>query len=246
MAAVGENRDVQEGCPRVFVVDSKALGVPSARQVAVKLDGHHLSLIYLLLGVALLAVFIEAGLIYHLYNRPTVKSDCPTQKGEYIQAEKHSFLNKPQEHNEILSNKIPEDEHKPAAFLQKVNGGLHWTQNTFPTFVEGLELVNNSLYIKEDGCYYIFSKISFLENCSFLKHQVMYITGRYSDSIELMKTSRYFCNNHQDQSKPEHGNSYLGGIFKLVKGDSVFVQINNHSLVYGGPSENFFGAFKIH
>lgn len=44
---------------------------------------------------------------------------------------------------------------------------------------------------------------------------------------------------------PERGNSYLGGIFNLVKGDSLFVQVNNLSLVYGEASENFFGAFKI-
>ncbi|XP_057187607.1 tumor necrosis factor ligand superfamily member 6 isoform X2 [Triplophysa rosa] len=241
MAEAGENRDVKERCPQVFVVDSKALGVPAA----VKLDGHHLSLIYLLLGVALLGVFIEAGLIYHLYNRLTAPSDRPIHNVEYMKAENNSFLNKPHEHNEILPEKLPEDVRKPAAFLQK-HGALRWTRNIFPTFVTGLQLMNNSLYIQEDGCYYIFSKMSFLENCSLVKHQVMYITGRYSGTIELMKSSRYLCNNHKDQSMPERGNSYLGGIFNLVKGDSVFVQVNNLSLVYGEASENFFGAFKIH
>ncbi|KAA0721709.1 hypothetical protein E1301_Tti021370 [Triplophysa tibetana] len=228
MADAGENRDVTERCPQVFVVDSKALGPPATRQVY----GHHLSLIYLLLGVALLGVFIEAGLIYHLYSRLT--------------AEKDPLMNKSHENNEILPVKLPKDVGKPAAFLQtEEHGALSWTKNIFPAFESGLQLMNNSLCVQEDGFYYIFSKMSFLEKCSLVKHQVMYITGRYSGTIELMKSSRYLCNNHKDQSMPEHGNSYLGGIFSLVKGDCVFVQVNNLSLVYGEASENFFGAFKI-
>ncbi|KAL0202306.1 hypothetical protein M9458_000324, partial [Cirrhinus mrigala] len=50
----------------VFVVDSQAL----PRQVAVRTNGPRLHVIYLLLAVALLGVFIEAGLIWHLYRRP--------------------------------------------------------------------------------------------------------------------------------------------------------------------------------
>ncbi|XP_056625761.1 tumor necrosis factor ligand superfamily member 6 isoform X2 [Triplophysa dalaica] len=241
MADAGENRDVKERCPQVFVVDSKALGPPAARQVY----GHHLSLIYLLLGVALLGVFIEAGLIYHLYGRLTAPSDRTIQKFEYIKAENDPLMNKSHENNEIPPVKLPEDVRKPAAFLQKEHGALRWTKNIYPTFVSGLQLRNNSLYVQEDGFYYIFSKMSFLENCRLVKHQVMYITGRYSGTIELMKSSRYLCNNHKDQSMPERGNSYLGGIFNLVKGDCLFVQVNNLSLVYGEASENFFGAFKI-
>lgn len=52
----------------VFVVDSQAL----PRQVAIRTGGRQLYVIYLLLAVALLGVFIEAGLIWHLYRRPVV------------------------------------------------------------------------------------------------------------------------------------------------------------------------------
>uniref|UniRef100_A0A671NX81 THD domain-containing protein n=1 Tax=Sinocyclocheilus anshuiensis TaxID=1608454 RepID=A0A671NX81_9TELE len=41
------------------------------------------------------------------------------------------------------------------------------------------------------------------------------------------------------------GNSYLGGIFQLFKGDSVFVKVNNSSQVHGEAYENFFGAFMV-
>ncbi len=65
MADVAEsvNKDM-----KVFVVDSQAF----PPQVSVRRDGPRLSVIYLLLAVALLGVFIEAGFIVHLYNRPAV------------------------------------------------------------------------------------------------------------------------------------------------------------------------------
>lgn len=70
MTDAGEsaNTDVKEGCPPVFVVDSQAF----QRQVSIKLDVPRLTFVYLLLAVALLGVFIEGGLICHLYSRHAV------------------------------------------------------------------------------------------------------------------------------------------------------------------------------
>lgn len=62
-AAESVNKDM-----KVFVVDSQAF----PPQVSVRRDGPRLSVIYLLLAVALLGVFIEAGFIWHLYRRPAV------------------------------------------------------------------------------------------------------------------------------------------------------------------------------
>uniref|UniRef100_A0A8C2GAA0 THD domain-containing protein n=1 Tax=Cyprinus carpio TaxID=7962 RepID=A0A8C2GAA0_CYPCA len=112
------------------------------------------------------------------------------------------------------------------------NGVLHWRADSFPVFTRGLEYKDNSLYVQQDGYYYIFSKISHMENCNFFKHQVMQCTERYNfKAIELMQSSR--------------GNSYLGGIFHLLKGDSVFVKVSNSSQVHGEAYENFFGAFMV-
>uniref|UniRef100_A0A671RDG6 THD domain-containing protein n=1 Tax=Sinocyclocheilus anshuiensis TaxID=1608454 RepID=A0A671RDG6_9TELE len=117
------------------------------------------------------------------------------------------------------------------------NGVLHWRADSFPVFTRGLEYKNNSLYVQQDGYYYIFSKIAHLENCNFFKHQVMQCTERYSSqAIELMQSSRY---------STWRDNSYLGGIFQLYKGDSVFVKVNNSSQVHGEAYENFFGAFMV-
>ncbi|XP_026109924.1 tumor necrosis factor ligand superfamily member 14-like [Carassius auratus] len=228
---------------KVFVVDSQALAPP----VSVRRDGPALFIIYLLLAVALLGVFIEAGFIWHLYSRSTPTSDV--QILEYSKGEKSSFPRSSHDFNEVLPAKPPKAESKPAAFLQIAspvsggNGVLHWRADSFPVFMRGLQYKNNSLYVQQDGYYYIFSKISHMENCSFFKHQVMQWTERYSSkAIELMQSSRFICVPSKSQWR---GNSYLGGVFQLFEGDSVFVKVNNSSLVYGEVYENFFGAFMV-
>ncbi|XP_026146241.1 tumor necrosis factor ligand superfamily member 14-like [Carassius auratus] len=240
MADSGEsvNKDM-----KVFVVDSQALPPP----VSVRRDDPRLSVIYLLLAVALLGVFIEAGLIWHLYSRPAGPSDI--QKVEYIKGEKHTLPSSSHDSNEVLPEKPPKAESKPAAFLQIAsppfsrNGVLPWRSDSFTVFLRGLQYKNNSLHIQQDGYYYIFSKISHMENCNFFKHQVMQRTERYNSmAIELMQSSRFICVTNLSQSR---GNSYLGGIFHLLKGDSVFVKVSNSSQVHGDVYENFFGAFMV-
>ncbi|XP_059407407.1 uncharacterized protein LOC132141762 [Carassius carassius] len=303
---------------KVFVVDSQALPPP----VSVRKDGPQLSVMYLLLAVALLGVFIEAGLILHLYSRPAVSphacvfhaahidisyaqltlwrslisldhkvmleilavrfSSCSSgdiriiirypERGAYERREAHASqqftwlvnthtfrglkmgsvfirLVFSTDSNEVLPEKPPKAESKPAAFLQIAsppfsrNGVLPWRYDSFTVFLRGLGYKNNSLHIQQDGYYYIFSKISHMENCNFFKHQVMQRTERYnSKAIELMQSSRFICVTNLSQSR---GNSYLGGIFHLLKGDSVFVMVSNSSQVHGDVYENFFGAFMV-
>ncbi|XP_051993158.1 tumor necrosis factor ligand superfamily member 14-like [Xyrauchen texanus] len=237
--------DVMKHCPQVFVVDSQAQGPHPPRQVPVRLEVQRLSLIYLLLAVALLSIFIEAGLIYHLYNRPVVSTD--SQQTASRKGEKKSIPSSSLDFNDNLPGKIPKVE-KPAAFLlgiSHVTGGsdrLQWRLDSFPGFLRSLSLRNNSLYFQQEGYYFIFSKISHMENCSFFRHQLMHCSERYSNHpIELMQNSRYLCNSQKTQSD----NSYLGGVFHLNKGDSVFVRVNNSSQVHISNNENYFGAFMI-
>ncbi len=148
------------------------------------------------------------------------------------------------------------------------NGVLRWRTDSFPVFMSGLEYKNNSLHVQQDGHYYIFSKIAHLEKCNYFKHQVMQCTDKYnSKAIELMQSSRYSTPHHRSlqvttasagahpclpcrficgaSDSPWMGNSYLGGVFQLSKGDSVFVRVNNSSQVNGDAHENFFGAFMV-
>lgn len=262
MPGAGEsvNRELKECSPQVFVVDSQAF----PHQAPVKRDVPRLELVYLLLAVALLGVLIEAGCICHLYSRHISTTDTPIpsdiQKMECRKGEKDSFPSSAKDLNEISPEKKPKAESKPAtkaeskpaAFLQinsgasGGNGVLGWRTNGFPVFMKGMDYKNNSLYIQQDGTYYIFSKISHLENCKFFKHVVMQCSETYSyKPMELMQNSRFLCVPDSPQSSGVRGNSYLAGIFQLHEGDSVFVKVNNSSLVLHNTYENFFGAFMV-
>ncbi|XP_077054601.1 tumor necrosis factor ligand superfamily member 14 [Siphateles boraxobius] len=263
MQDAGES--VKERSPQVFVVDSQVF----PHHTPVRRDVPRLQLLHLLLAVALLGVLIEAGCICHLYSRHTpLSSDI--QKVEYIKGEKDGSAH---DSNEILpgttpkaestpvtkaeSKPVSKAESKPAAFLQSDsaasggNGVLGWKTHGFPMFMKGMDYKNNSLYIQQDGYYYIFSKIAHLENCRFFQHKVMQCTHSYSyKPMELMQNSRFLCESdtHQSdkhQSSGNRGNSYLGGIFHLNEGDSVFVMVNNSSLVLHNTYEVFFGAFMV-
>ena len=39
--------------------------------------------------------------------------------------------------------------------------------------------------------------------------------------------------------------SYLGAMFKLRKGDEIFVKVSNLSLIARDPKWNYFGLFKL-
>ncbi|XP_051982111.1 tumor necrosis factor ligand superfamily member 14-like [Xyrauchen texanus] len=240
------DRGVMERCPQVFVVDSQAQGPHTPCQVPVKLATKRLSLIYLLLAVALLSIFIEALFICHLYNRPVVLTDI--QNLGFSKGEKNSYPSSSHDLNEMLPGKIPKEE-KPAAFLQGSspplgdNGVLHWESDSFPGFIRGLDYKNNSLYFHQEGYYYIFSKIVHLQKCNYFKHEIMLCSERYNNqSIPLIKNSRYLCIPEKYQTKE---NSFLGGIFHLNKGDSVYVQVNNSTQVHISNTDNYFGAFII-
>ncbi|CAM4457693.1 unnamed protein product [Leuciscus chuanchicus] len=254
------NREEKERSPQVFVVDSQV----SPPQGPVRRDVPRLQLLYLLLTVALVGVLIEAVCIGHLYSRHTTSSDVPTverRKGEKdLIHSSATVLNetlpkttpKPEAENKPVAEAKNKPVAKPAAFLQSDsatsgrNGVLGWRTTSYPVFMEGMGYKNNSLYIQQEGYYYIFSKISHLDNCIFFQHIVMQRSHSYNNKpIELMQNSRFLCVSDQHQSDGERGNSYLGGIFRLNEGDSVFVKVNNSSLVLHNPYENFFGAFMV-
>ncbi|XP_039539784.1 tumor necrosis factor ligand superfamily member 14 [Pimephales promelas] len=245
MPDTGEKKRI----PQVFVVDSQAFpSQPSGKQ-----DVPRLQLMHLLLAAALLGVILEAGCICHLYSlysRHTISSDI--QKVEFRKAEKDVFHASVKDLNEILPEKTPKADGKPAAFLlsdSAASGGsgiLGWRTDGFPMFMKGMDYKNNSLYIQQDGYYYVFSKISHLESCTFFLHKLMKCSESYKyKPMELIQNSRILCVPDKPQSRSGRGNSYLGGIFQLSKGDSVFVMVNNSSLVLHSTYENVFGAFMV-
>ncbi|XP_056310376.1 tumor necrosis factor ligand superfamily member 14 [Danio aesculapii] len=244
--------------PQVFVVDAPAPApAPAPVLVPFRPVFQRFSAVHLLLSVALLGVCIEAGLIWNLYSRPTLSSvshkdnneSSDFQKMGYSKGGNDLFDGSTHESNEIIPDKTRKAETKPAAFLQSASplstseGVLRWRPDGFPVFIRGLEHHNNSLICLQDGVYFLFSKLSYRVSHGSLKHSVMMRADRYSNKpLELMQSYRFLS---VSSSQSGRDSSYLAGVFQLDKGDHVFVQVSNSSLVHYEPNENFFGAFMV-
>ncbi|XP_072513250.1 tumor necrosis factor ligand superfamily member 14 isoform X2 [Salminus brasiliensis] len=242
--------------PQVFVVDSQAPVTLQSSGVKHEWGKNRAHVLYLLVGLALLGVVIEAGFIYHLYKPSDTAQASSDNRQNPSPAQQIGTGNRESEDaNEIfpVRRKKP-DNNKPAAFLQGQNsnergdGVLQWQTGGLGSFIHGLVYKDGSLQIQTDGFYYIHSKVYFSETCSLFKHQVKWRSPRYNNSpTKLMQGRRFSCvvGVKQGENQADVGNSFLGGVFKLYKNDSVYVQVNNSSLVRAGVYDNFFGVFMI-
>ncbi|KAL6482430.1 hypothetical protein MHYP_G00105100 [Metynnis hypsauchen] len=238
------------GCPQVFVVDSQApvtLQPSGVRHASNKSKSY---LLYLLVGLALLGVVIEAIFIYQLYQPSAAQASSDTSRTAQRSGEKADL--------DGSSNEIPpvwkEEENKPAAFLQGLNGAVGsdgvmlWQKDGLDPFVRGMDYKEGKLHIQTQGFYYVYSKVYFSETCALFKHQVKRRSPRYNNApTDLMQSLRYSCVGPQkhDQNRADVGNSFLGGVFLLYSGDSVYVQVNDSRVIRPGVYDNFFGVFMI-
>ncbi|KAJ8283137.1 hypothetical protein COCON_G00019870 [Conger conger] len=236
----------QVACPQVFVVDRPVTGSPTVPR-----PGHtpllQQTLIFLL-SLALCGLAVEGYFIYRLYQQAV---DVPLgtpgrQLGDQKGLVKHSEDER--ERSGITSQpaKIKASAHLTDLSIPvQPDGVLQWGVNG-DAFTREVDLQAGLLQVKKEGLYYIYSKVSFTErSCSMFKHTVVLRTPRYSKDLELMKAKRFSCG---PSKAPEDGllNSYLGGVFSLHASASVFVKVENHTLVrHQDISDNFFGMFMI-
>ncbi|XP_034567614.1 tumor necrosis factor ligand superfamily member 14 isoform X2 [Notolabrus celidotus] len=155
---------------------------------------------------------------------------------------------------------------KPVAHLTGGQDVVHkkeimaWSMDADPILYE-MDYKDRSLVIQTEGYYYVYSKVSFLDIDAFY-HSVHVKTKRYKGkSIPLLlsrtksqgssrKEIRDQKTNSEEYSRKEsldqRSNSYLGGVFHLFKGDTVFVKVSNTSqIVELRFYENFFGTYMI-
>lgn len=225
------------GYPSVYVVDSHATRpqVPPRLQQKKRSAGAAQSLLFLLVSLALCGMVIEACFIYHLYqpkSGPSASSSKQTAGEDIVPPKK-----KP-------SPGISPS--KPVAHLTDGQDVVHgdqilaWSTVAEPLLYK-MEYQDKSLIIQKEGYYYVYSKVSFLDNNTF-HHSVQVKTKLYiGKSIELLMSRKY-----SDKSNKNQSNSYLGGVFHLHKDDALFVKVNNASKVLRHKaSENVFGAYMI-
>ncbi|KAK1803144.1 hypothetical protein P4O66_021676 [Electrophorus voltai] len=236
-------------CPQVFVVDSQAPTAHMPVRASPRAGRQSLYALYLLVALALLGITIEAAFISQLYHRkPEMQASPHTHEtAQRIGKKKHQGSDDLNEIPPLFAKTTKKL--NPAAFLQQVargDGVMEWQTEGLSPFLRGLQYNAGALHIHTEGFYYIYSKVCFSENCFPFKHQVMRRSPRYSYApTNLMESLRYSCVESEDTEQADVGNSYLGGVFHLYKNDSVYVQVNNGSLLRTGVYDNFFGVFMI-
>ncbi|XP_062865672.1 tumor necrosis factor ligand superfamily member 6 [Trichomycterus rosablanca] len=217
---------------------------------------------YTLLGVALIGVVVEAVLIYVLYQRTSQTQVSPdTRTSPTMERLKGDHPDS----NEIPP--LPKMPDKPAAYLHgkspqvDAHGVMQWQSSGQFAFAHGVTYRDGGLELHTEGFYYIFSKVYFSDKCSIFSHKVFWVSKRYNlQPHELMQSISLSCpqqtrgrdggqRRQTNQSEPEEqenlGNSFLGGVFRLYRGDRVFVNVSDSSLVRQGVQDNFFGVFMI-
>ena len=108
--------------------------------------------------------------------------------------------------------------------------------------LHGIKYKDGVLTIQQEGYYFVYSKIYFVErhNIQHL-HSVVRTTDRLPKEMVLLMSREYRSN----PAKNVRTNSYLGGMFHFFKNDTIFVRVNNTRVILSNAAENYFGAYMV-
>uniref|UniRef100_A0A3Q0T813 Lymphotoxin-alpha n=1 Tax=Amphilophus citrinellus TaxID=61819 RepID=A0A3Q0T813_AMPCI len=144
------------------------------------------------------------------------------------------------------------------------NGQLEWRNGQGQAFAQGgFKLEDNKIIIPHTGLYFVYSQASFRVTCgnsggdeeaerglTALSHRIW----RYSESIgsrsSLMSAVRSACQNtvQEDDFTDEqswYNAIYLGAVFQLNKGDTLWTETNPLSELETEDGRTFFGVFAL-
>ena len=117
---------------------------------------------------------------------------------------------------------------------------MQWVREE-PPFVYDMDYRDGKLVIKQEGFYYVYSKLYFRDSIHFT-HTVLKDTDRYLGRPIPLLQSQWF----HAKDKIALSNSYLGGVFQFFRNDSIFVKASNTSNVIRSKAyENYFGVVMI-
>ncbi|XP_036409432.1 tumor necrosis factor ligand superfamily member 14 [Megalops cyprinoides] len=226
-------------CPPVFVVDGQA-GYPLPPRPPPRRRSTVQWLLFLLVSLALCGMAVEACFIYHLYssrNIPSGRTEKSYQDRNEIETLKTT--------NHVVKPSAPAAHLTALSLPPQADGVLQWNLDG-NSFTHQMQYREGVLVVEEEGYYFIYSKVFFTEpECTSFTHAVLCNTQRYlGGDTELMQSRRFHCRS-QWRSR-NLLNSYLGGVYHLSKGDSIYVKAQNHTQIVRHISpENFFGAYMI-
>ncbi|XP_036421628.1 tumor necrosis factor ligand superfamily member 14-like [Colossoma macropomum] len=213
------------------------------------------TILYVLVSIALFGIVVETCFIYHLYttkhssellyDKDFLRTDPTEDTSSFCIMEASTVPSK-------KTRAPPFKAFKPLAHLRAyverpgADGVMRWNDKVDLELHE-LEYKENKLVVEKEGYYYIYSKLCFdADEVSF--HHLMVMTRpsyKTPSPLELLR-NRY----HGDHSKPlkkvgSVQNSYLGGMFHLLKGDAVFVVVKSGTVRLQTAADNYFGMFMV-
>lgn len=225
--------------PRVFTVETYSSRPPplppkpTRRAPAQRGGGRTTTLLFLLVGLALCGMVVEAYCIFRLSKNTQVAPSGSTSKliaGESKAKSSVVRPSKPTAHLTYQDDVAPEP--------QLMRWRPHVLHRVFYNNSRG------SLVIQREGYYYVYSKVAFRDTRVF-RHAVRRRTGLYGGPFVPLLVSRKYL---ADASVTEMGssNSYLGGVFHLQAGDAVYVEVSDTSkLLLLHAYEHVFGAYML-
>ncbi|EPQ03748.1 Tumor necrosis factor [Myotis brandtii] len=135
-----------------------------------------------------------------------------------------------------LSSRTPGD--KPVAHVvanQQTMGQLLWQNKVANALLaNGVNLTDNQLVVPLNGLYLIYSQVLFKgQGCPhsplLLTHTVSRFAVSYKDKINLLSAIKSPCQRETPEgteAMPWYEPVYLGGVFRLEKGDRLSAEIN--------------------
>ncbi|XP_072530506.1 tumor necrosis factor ligand superfamily member 14 [Salminus brasiliensis] len=209
------------------------------------------TLLFLLVIMALCGILVEACFIYNLYNTKQDKLLREKEEASRLEARKGG---KAKEHITVPPRTRRPAFLKPSKPLAHLSAGSSrpgsdWVMPWNGEVEDLYELKFNAgkLEVQKEGYYYIYSKLCYNAGEGSFYHAMVMTTPRYQgvDPIELL---RYRYSVGLPQTANTSGsvrNSYLGGVFHLLKGDTVFVLVKKGTVLLQSSGDNFFGMFMV-
>ncbi|XP_073404930.1 tumor necrosis factor-like [Dendrobates tinctorius] len=130
----------------------------------------------------------------------------------------------------------------------KVNGNIKWQHGSDNSFIEdSIKLVKNSLEIRQDGLYFVYTQVLFTgKDCpekNEFTHSVLKKEENNDEPIFLLQSSKSVCNANSKSSWTQP--IYQGGLFKLDKGDIISTETSNVDFLDTYNGQVYFGILAV-
>ncbi|XP_038650901.1 tumor necrosis factor ligand superfamily member 6-like [Scyliorhinus canicula] len=194
-------------------------------------------MILILTFIILASLVLGAFYLFQLQKKLDKIKQVQDGEGEQAKIVGSAGINKP---TEIVA-------HLTGMNVIKSSTTLVWDSVKGLAFVQGVSHSAEELIIIEAGYYLIYTKVYFRgQECQsdmLLEHTVLKRSDRYPVAIEIMKTRN--SNNCPGNNGQWSRDSFQSGIFKLTKGDRIYVTVSNPALVNFEQFNTFFGLHKL-